>query len=321
MLTCRVCVIVAVLLGACTASPAESWPTKPIRVIVPYSPGSASDIIPRTVLARVEKQLGQPIIVENRPGAGSIIGTAAVARADPDGYTFLSTASAFTTVPLTVANLSYDPRLDFAAVIPLANMTNVLVVSPDSGVKTLAEFVAYARAHRGSMNYVTIGAGSAAHLNAERFRVAAGFEAEPIPYKGSPEGLTDVMTGRVQFYFSPLLPALPLIRGGNLLALAVSSAQRDPQLPEVPTTIEAGYRNSEYNFWFGMFAPAKTPPAIIARLHGAISEALQDPDIRDRLAKLGVQPMPMSPSEFGAYVVNELEQNKELVRAGGLKLK
>jgi tripartite-type tricarboxylate transporter receptor subunit TctC len=321
MLTCRVCVIVAVLLGACTASPAESWPTKPIRVIVPYSPGSASDIIPRTVLARVEKQLGQPIIVENRPGAGSIIGTAAVARADPDGYTFLSTASAFTTVPLTVANLSYDPRLDFAAVIPLANMTNVLVVSPDSGVKTLAELVAYARAHRGSMNYVTIGAGSAAHLNAERFRVAAGFEAEPIPYKGSPEGLTDVMTGRVQFYFSPLLPALPLIRGGNLLALAVSSAQRDPQLPEVPTTIEAGYRNSEYNFWFGMFAPARTPPAIIARLHGAISEALQDPDIRDRLAKLGVQPMPMSPSEFGAYVVNELEQNKELVRAGGLKLK
>ena len=171
------------------------------------------------------------------------------------------------------------------------------------------------------MNYVTIGAGSAAHLNAERFRVAAGFEAEPIPYKGSPEGLTDVMTGRVQFYFSPLLPALPLIRGGNLLALAVSSAQRDPQLPDVPTTIEAGYRNSEYNFWFGMFAPAKTPPAIIARLHGAISEALQDPDIRDRLAKLGVQPMPMSPSEFGAYVANELEQNKELVRAGGLKLK
>jgi tripartite-type tricarboxylate transporter receptor subunit TctC len=321
MLRCRVCVIVAVLLGACTASSAESWPTKPIRVIVPYSPGSASDIIPRTVLARVEKQLGQPIIVEDRPGAGSIIGTAAVARADPDGYTFLSTASAFTTVPLTVANLSYDPRLDFAAVIPLANMTNVLVVSPDSGVKTLAEFVAYARAHRGSMNYVTIGAGSAAHLNAERFRAAAGFEAEPIPYKGSPEGLTDVMTGRVQFYFSPLLPALPLIRGGNLLALAVSSAQRDPQLPDVPTTTEAGYRNSEYNFWFGMFAPAKTPPAIIARLHGAISEALQDPDIRDRLAKLGVQPMPMSPSEFGAYVVNELEQNKELVRAGGLKLK
>jgi tripartite-type tricarboxylate transporter receptor subunit TctC len=318
---CRVCVIVAVLLGACTPSSAESWPTKPIRVIVPYSPGSASDIIPRTVLARVEKQLGEPIIVENRPGAGSIIGTAAVARADPDGYTFLSTASAFTTVPLTVANLSYDPRLDFAAVIPLANMTNVLVVSPDSGVKTLAEFVAYARAHRGSMNYVTIGAGSAAHLNAERFRVAAGFEAEPIPYKGSPEGLTDVMTGRVQFYFSPLLPALPLIRGGNLLALAVSSAQRDPRLPDVPTTIEAGYRNSEYNFWFGMFAPAKTPPAIIARLHGAISEALQDPDIRDRLAKLGVQPMPMTPSEFGAYVVNELEQNKELVRAGGLKLK
>jgi tripartite-type tricarboxylate transporter receptor subunit TctC len=315
----RLCLIAVALLGLSTQAPAESWPAHAIHIIVPYSPGSASDIIPRTVLSLAEKKLGQPILVENRPGGGSTIGTAFVARANPDGYTFLSTASAFTTVPVTVANLSYDPQRDFTAVIPLANMTNVLVISPDSGIKTLAEFVAYARAQHGSINYVTIGMGSAAHLNSERFRLAARFEAQPIPYKGSPEGLTDVMTGRVHFYFSPLLPALPLIQAGKLLALAVSSSQRDPRLPDVPTTTEAGYPNSEYNFWFGMFAPAKTPPAIVQRFYEAIAAALQDADVRDKLTKLGVQPMPMTPSQFDVYIAKELEQNAELVKAGGLK--
>jgi len=307
------------LTGFCTPSSADGWPTKPIRALVPYSAGSASDIIPRTVFARVEPHLGQPIIVENRPGGGSTIGTTAVAKADPDGYTILSTSSAYTTVPLTVRNLNYDPLRDFSAVIPLANMTNVLVISPERGIKTVGELVAYARAHPGSMNYVTIGAGSAAHLNSERFRLSANFEAQPIPYKGSPEGLTDVMTGRVDFYFSPLLPALSMIREGKLLALAVSSVQRDPALPDVPTTVEAGFPNSEYNFWFGVLAPAKTPRAIIQRLHGEIAKALQDPGVQDTLAKLGGQPMPMTPIQFDAYIAKELEQNTALVSAASIK--
>jgi tripartite-type tricarboxylate transporter receptor subunit TctC len=185
----RVCAILFFLLAICTELWAETWPAKPIHAIVPFSAGSASDIIPRTVFAQVEKQLGQPILVENRAGGGSTIGITAVAKADADGYTILSTSSAYTTVPLTVANLTYDPLRDFSAVIPLANMTNVLVVSPDKGFKTLADFVAYARAHSGSLNYVTVGTGSASHLNSERFRLSAKFEAQPIPYKGSPEGL------------------------------------------------------------------------------------------------------------------------------------
>jgi len=317
----RLCLIAAALIGLAAPSSAQTqnWPTRPIRVIVPYTPGSASDIIPRTVFARVQEKLGQPIIVEDRPGGGSVIGTADVARANPDGYTFLSTASAFTTVPVTVDRLPYDPRRDFTAVIPLANMSNVLVVSPDLKIKTLADFVAYARAQRGAVNYVAIGSGSAAQFNSERFRLAAKFEAQPIPYKGSPEGIADVMSGRVQFYFSPLLPALPLIRGGKLVALAVSSAQRDPRLPEVPTTLEAGYPNSEYNFWFGVFAPAKTPPAIVAHFHSEIAAALRDASVRDKLANLGVQPMPMTPAEFNAYVDRELTQNADVVKAAGLK--
>lgn len=319
MLRSRLCAIALILVGWCTASSAESWPSKPIRVIVPYSAGSASDIIPRTVLGEVEKQLGQSIVIENRTGGGSTIGTAAVAKADPDGYTLLSTSSAFTTVPLTVANLPYDPVRDFSAIIPLANMANVLIVSPTKGVKTLSDFVALMRSRAGAVNYVTIGPGSAAHLNAERFRLSAKFDAQPIPFRGAPEGVTEVMTGRVDFYFSPLLPALPMIRDGKVLALAVSSPTRSPDLPNVPTTLEAGYPNSEYNFWFGMFAPAKTPPDIIQRFSTEVAKALKDPGVSEKLAKLGVRPMPMSPAEFDTYVRKELEQNTALVKAANIK--
>jgi tripartite-type tricarboxylate transporter receptor subunit TctC len=220
---------------------------------------------------------------------------------------------------LTTANLPYDPLRDFAAVIPLANMANVPVISPAKGIKTVGEFVIAARARRGSMNYVTIGTGSAAHLNSERFRLAANFEAQPIPYKGSPEGLMDVMTGRVDFYFSPLLPALSMIRDGKLSVLAVSSSERSPNLPNVPTTIEAGFPNSEYNFWFGVFAPAKTPREITQRLHEEIAKALLDPGVKEKLGKLGVQPMPMTSTQFGDYVRKELEQNAALVKAAGIK--
>ena len=319
MMQCRLYAVALLLFGFSVPSFAESWPTKPIRMIVPFSPGSAADIIPRTVFAQVERQLGQPIIVENRPGGGTTIGIGTVARADPDGYTLLAASSAFTTVPLTVANLSYDPVRDFSAVIPLANMANVLIISPAKGMKTVGELVAFARAHSGSMNYVTIGKGSAAHLNSERFRLSAKFDAQSIPFKGSPEGVTEVMTGRVDFYFCPLLPALAMIRGGKVLALAVSSSGRSPDLPDVPTTVEAGFVDSEYNFWFGVFAPAKTPREIIQRLHEEIAKALQDPGVKDKLAKLGVQPMPMTPSQFEGYVRKELEQNAALVKAAGIK--
>ena len=313
------CTIALILMSVVTQSSAQNWPTKPIRAIVPYSPGSATDIIPRTIFGKVQEQLGQPIIVENRPGASSMIGTAAVAKAEPDGYTILVASSAYTIVPLTVANVPYDPLRDLSAVIPLANMANVLVVAPNTGIKTLNEFVAAARSRHGTMNYVTIGEGSAAHLNSVRFLRAAGFEAQQIPYKGSPAGLTDVMTGRVDFYFSPLLPALSLIRDGRLTALAVSSLQRSPDLPNVPTTTEAGFPNSEYNFWFGVFAPAKTPRVVIQRLYEEIAKALHDPAVTEKLAKLGVQPMPMTPIQFDDYIRKELEQNAALVKAAGIK--
>jgi len=313
--------IVALLsMGLCAQASEETWPAKPIRVIVPYSPGSATDIIPRTVFAKVQEQIGQSIVVENRPGGATAIGTAAVAKAEPDGYTLLVHSSAYTIVPLTFANVPYDPQRDLTGVIPLGNTANVLVVAPDKGIKSVAEFVKIARAKSGRMNYVTIGPGSAAHLNSERFRLSAGFAAQPVFYKGSPEGLMDVMTGRVDFYFSPLLPALPQIKDGRLVALAVSSTHRSADLPDVPTTLEAGFKNSEYDFWFGVFAPSKTPRAIIERLNWEVTKALEDPAVKDKLTKLGVQPMPMTAQQFDDYVRGELEQNAALVKAAGIKV-
>ena len=313
--------IVALLsMGLCAQASEETWPAKPIRVIVPYSPGSATDIIPRTVFAKVQEQIGQSIVVENRPGGATAIGTAAVAKAEPDGYTLLVHSSAYTIVPLTFANVPYDPQRDLTGVIPLGNTANVLVVAPDKGIKSVAEFVKIARAKSGGMNYVTIGPGSAAHLNSERFRLSAGFAAQPVFYKGSPEGLMDVMTGRVDFYFSPLLPALPQIKDGRLVALAVSSTHRSADLPDVPTTLEAGFKNSEYDFWFGVFAPSKTPRAIIERLNWEVTKALEDPAVKDKLTKLGVQPMPMTAQQFDDYVRGELEQNAALVKAAGIKV-
>ena len=313
--------IVALLsMGLCAQASEETWPAKPIRVIVPYSPGSATDIIPRTVFAKVQEQIGQSIVVENRPGGATAIGTTAVAKAEPDGYTLLVHSSAYTIVPLTFANVPYDPQRDLTGVIPLGNTANVLVVAPDKGIKTVAEFVKIARAKSGGMNYVTIGPGSAAHLNSERFRLSAGFAAQPVFYKGSPEGLMDVITGRVDFYFSPLLPALPQIKDGRLVALAVSSTHRSADLPDVPTTLEAGFKNSEYDFWFGVFAPSKTPRAIIERLNWEVTKALEDPAVKDKLTKLGVQPMPMTAQQFDDYVRGELEQNAALVKAAGIKV-
>jgi tripartite-type tricarboxylate transporter receptor subunit TctC len=307
------------LIACCTPSLAEDWPTRPIRAIVPFTPGSATDIIPRTVFAEVQKQLGQPIIIENRVGAGGTIGIAAAAKSAPDGYTILVASSAYTTVPATYANLPYDPMQDLHAVIPLANMANVLVVSPDKGMNTLDDFVKQARARQGSMNYVTLGVGSAAHLNAERFRLAAKFDAQPVPYKGAPEGLMEVMTGRIDFYFSPLLPAMSLIRDGKLKALAVSSAERSPDLAQVPTTTEAGYPDTDYNFWFGIFVPAKTPAGIVQRLYAETEKALRNPEVKEKLAKLGVQPMPMTSSQFSDYVRKEIEQNARLAKSIGIK--
>jgi tripartite-type tricarboxylate transporter receptor subunit TctC len=305
--------------GALAQTSAQAWPSKPIRLIVPLTPGSATDVMSRLVMDQASAQIGQPIIVENRPGAGNTIGMGAVAKAEPDGYTILANSSTHTVTPATRSNLGFEMS-DLAPIVPLGNMPAVMVFNPSKGYTKLSDFVAAAKAKPGSVNYASAGAGNSSHLNGERFRLAAGIEAVHLPFKGAPEALTEVMAGRADFYFSPLVNALPLLRDGKLQALAVSGSARTSVLPDVPTTVEAGYPNSEYNFWAGVFAPAKTPPEIRARLYDELAKALANPAVRAKLQGLGADPMPLTSAQFDALVKSEIATNTELVKAAGIKV-
>jgi tripartite-type tricarboxylate transporter receptor subunit TctC len=309
----------AVLLGASGAACADPYPSKPIRAIIPFGAGSATDVIPRIVFDELSARLGQPIIVENRGGAGGTIGAAAVAKSDPDGYTILVNSSAHTITPALYSNLSYDAGADFAAVGAIGNVPNVLIIAPSKGIKTLKEFVDAAKAKPGSFNFASVGVGSAVHLSAERFRIAAGYEAQHIPFKGGAEALTEVIAGRVEYYFCPIATALPHIRDGRLLGLAVSSPKRASALPDVPTTLEAGFADSDYTFWIGAFVPAKTPKEIVEKLNRELLAASQAPAVKEKLATLGVELMPMSAAEFDAYVKGEITRYGTFAKAAGLK--
>jgi tripartite-type tricarboxylate transporter receptor subunit TctC len=312
--------LASLLVAAPLPSQAQDWPARqPIRVIVPLTAGSAIDIVARLVFEQVAKQIGQTVVIENRPGASQTIGAGAVAKADPDGYTILVAGSALAVVPSTMANLPLNVQTDLAAVGTLANMPLVMVVQPAKGYKTVHDFVAAARAKPGSMTYGSGGRGDATHLAAERFRLAAGFEGLYVPFRGAPEVLNEVMAGRLDFYMSPMSPAMPLVAGGRLQALAVASAKRSVALPDVPTTTEAGFASSDYEFWVGAFAPAATPRAIIDRLNQEILKALDTAAVRERLTGLGGSPMAMSAQAFGEQFRREVGVNAGLVKAVGLQ--
>ncbi len=306
-------------LASSGAARAEDWPTRSIHVIVPLSAGSALDIIPRVVFKQVSQQLGQPIVIENRPGASGTIGARAVATASPDGYTFLAHSSAFVISPSTVANVPYDPLKDFVSVAPLGNLPNVLVISPSKNIKTIQELVEVGK--KRPITFGSIGVGSPIQLAMERLRLSADFKVLPVSYRGAPEALVDTMSGMIDVYYSPILPALPLIREHKLVPLVLSSPTRAPTLPDVPTSLEAGYKNSEYRFWVGIFAPAKTPDEIVSKMNKEIEKALQVQAVRDELDKLGVQSMAMDPGQFGTFIKEQLEVNTELVKAAGISAK
>jgi tripartite-type tricarboxylate transporter receptor subunit TctC len=268
---------------------------------------------------KLSAQLGQPVLVENRPGAGGTIGEAVVAKAEPDGTTLLVHSSSYTVTPSTYANLPFDTLRDLTGVTPLGLLPNVLVISPSKGIRSVKELVAAAKAKPGAMNAATIGIGSATHLNAERFRLGAGIDVVAIPFKGTPEALTEVMTGRVDYYFCPVNAALPHVKDGKLLALAVGSTKRSIALPDLRTTLEDGIPNSDYNFWVGMFAPSKTPRETIERLYSETAKALRAPEVRDKLQKLGAEPMEYDPDKFNAYLRSEIAANAALVKAAGIK--
>ena len=311
-------ILVLAMAGAISqCAVAQGWPARTIRTIVPFTAGSGSDIIARTTMEALGARLGQTIVVENRVGAGGTIGAAVVARADPDGYTLLFDSSAHTSTPWVYKKLPYSVD-DFVAVAMVASLPQVLVIAPSKGFKTVQDLVAWAKTNPGKATYASGGTGSATHLSVERFRLSAGFEGAHVPFKGGPEAITEVMMGRVDFYFVPALPALSLIQDGKLAALAVSSIRRAAVLPDVPTTTEAGYANSDYNFWVGVFAPVKTARDIVERINREVAAVLGSAEIVARLSRAGAEPLPMTAAEFETLRRTELAANETLVKSIGI---
>lgn len=299
---------------------AQAWPAeRPIKAVIPFGAGSSTDIIARVVLDELGKLLSQTIVVENRAGAAGTIGSNSVAKSDPDGYTMLVHSSSHTVTPSTFTNLPYNTEADFAPIMPLATIPNVVVVNSAKPWKTLKDLVDAAKAKPGTLNYASAGAGSATHLTAERFRQSAGFEAAHVAFKGSSEALTEVIADRMDFYCSPINAAIELIKDGRIRALAVSSAQRASALPDVPTTVQAGFPDSGYEFWIGSFVPRQTPKPIVERLHAEITKAMANPALVKKFAELGAEPMKISAADFEAMVKREIASNAAVVKAAGIK--
>jgi len=311
--------ITTTLFASAAAAQSAGYPNKPIRVIVPFTAGSTTDIIARAIADKMGQSMGQTLVIDNRGGASGTIGQQAVATAAADGYTIMIHSSSHTVSPSTFAKLPFDTAQDFAAVTPISSLPNALVVSPGKGYKTLADLLAAARAKPGALNFASAGQGSATHLNAEKFKLAAKIDAQNIPFKGSAEAVGEILAGRVDYYFSPIAPVIGQIKAGQLVALAVGSPKRAVALPDVPTTAEAGVPGSEFNFWIGMMAPARTPRDIVQRLHDEVVKALASPEVKERFEKLGADAWTLKPEQFDAYIKDEILANARLVKAAGLQ--
>lgn len=317
-MTRRLLIAFLMLAGVTGLAHAQAWPSKPVRIVVPITAGSAIDIVARAVSQRLANAFGQSFVVENRPGAGTTLGAAAVANAAPDGYTLLFASTALTTTPTTVAGISYDVARDLIAVAPVTN-TPLIMVTTNGKYKNLADLVTRAKADKIPLNYGTNGYGSASHFTSERFRLVAGFEGQPIPFRGTPEAITEVLTDRLGFYFSPLTAAQSLVTEGRVDALATTSRKRSSTLPNVPTTVEAGYPDSDFDFWVGLFAPAKTPREIVEKLHQEVRKISESSEFRQAMSAIGGEPLePMTSAQFGAYVQAELTRNAAIAKAAGL---
>jgi len=298
---------------------AQSYPTKPVRVVIPLTPGSGLDIVGRLVSQKLSETWGQPVVVENRPGAGTLVGTALVAKSPADGYTLLVGSPGHAINPVVYAKLPYDTLKDFVEIAPLARLVQVLVVAPSAGVRNVPELIAAAKARPGQLTFASAGTGGGVHFTGEKFKLAAGIDVVHVPYKGGPEAMTDVMMGRVTYWIPSIGTALPFIHGGKLLALGVTSRERSASLPDVPTIEEAGVAGFEDSIWFGMWGPAGTPPAIVDKIAKDISRALTTPALRDQFAKIATEPMSMTPTEFARFVRSEMESAARIAKAAGIK--
>ena len=295
------------------------YPNKAVHVIVSFTPGSSTDIVGRVVMAKVSEYWGQPVVVENRGGAGGSIGSAVVAKAAPDGYMLLINSNAHSVNPAIYAKLPYETTKDFTEIAPLSIQPNVLVVNANSSYKTLMDLVKEGKAKPGSINWGHAGIGSGTHLNTERFLAASGIKVTQVPFKGTPEVFAAMFSGDVNAYWAPISAAMSSIKSGRLRPLAVSTAKRNATLPDVPTTGEAGVQGADSPLWFGVWGPAGMQPDVVNKINADVRKALQDPAVKDRLMNLGNDPMDMSPQEFARFVRSEIDVYQKVIKDAGIK--
>jgi tripartite-type tricarboxylate transporter receptor subunit TctC len=316
-------IIIAVLAALAAAAPlrvhAQGFPSKPVHVVISFTPGSATDIVGRVVSAKLSEYWGQPVVPENRSGAGGSIGSAIVAKAAPDGYTLLINSNAHSVNPAIYAKLPYETTKDFTDIAPLSMAPNVLVVSASSQYKSLMDLVKVAKAKPGAINFGHAGVGSGTHLNTEKLIAAADVKVTQVPFKGTPEVVQAIFSGSVDCYWVPISAGISHVKSGKLRALAVSSAKRSPALPEVPTTGEAGVSGADAPLWFGMWGPAGVPADVVRKINADVRKALADPGVKEKLQNLGNDPMDMSPEEFARFVRSEISDYQRVVRAAGIK--
>ena len=312
--------IFAALAAAALSSQAQQpYPSKAVRVIISFTPGSSTDIVGRIVMQKLSEMWGQPIVPENRGGAGGQIGSAVVVQAAPDGYTLLIDSSAHSITPAIYAKLPYDPMKDFTDIAPLAIQPNVLIVNSSSPYKSLMDLVNAAKAKPGSINWGHAGVGSGTHLNTEKFVDAAKIDVTQVPFKGTPEVIQAMLSNSVDCYWAPISAALPHIKGGRMRALAVSTPKRNPTLPDVPTTGEAGIKRADAPLWFAVWGPAGMSPELVNKISADVRKALADPTVKERLYNGGNEPMDMSPQEFGRFVRSEIDEYQRVVKGAGIQ--
>jgi tripartite-type tricarboxylate transporter receptor subunit TctC len=301
------------------AQPAADYPTKPIRILVGFTPGGVADIAARVVATKLTASWKQQVVVDNRPGAGSAIAAEMLAKADPDGYTMISVSAAHAILPALRSNLPYDSERDFAGVAVTATGPLLMVASAGSGIQSIKALIDQAKARPGQLNFASAGVGSATHFAMEIFKSQAGIDIVHVPYKGVPEATTDTMTGRVQLFVSPLTNAIPHVQGGKLVPLGVTTAFRSDLLPAVPAIADAGLPGYRAESWHGLLVPARTPRAIVAKLHAEVVRVLQEPDAREQFAKLGLVSPPTAPEEFDRFIRGEIATYRDVVRRANIK--
>ena len=309
-------VVLALLAGDAAA---QGYPSKPVQVIISFTPASATDIVGRIVTAKLAEYWGQPIVNENRAGAGGAIGSAVVAKAAPDGYTLLINSNAHSVNPAIYAKLPYDTTKDFTDIAPLSEVPNVLVVGAESRHRTLGDLVAFAKANPGKINFGHAGVGSGTHLNTVKLVAAAGIEVTQVPFKGTPEVVAAILSGNVDCYWVPISAGVSNIKAGKLRALAVSTAKRSPLLPDLATTAEAGVRGADFGLWFGVWGPAGMPAELVSKINADVRKALADPGVKEKLANTGNVPLEMSAPQFAKFVRSEMDEYQRIVKAAGIK--